>query len=188
LERGGIALGLLSASGCPPAIGLDPTERPLCKSVNEGILDIVSKRRPDFVILSAKWHENPTFLSALRTTIDRMKEAGVGVVVLGESPSFNKLAPHPAAEKLLSGMPIVASMADYNFSEIVRYDRAIGSAIATTASFISVLEKICPLGNCDLVASGTKAIYFDYEHLTDVGAAYYADRLAPLILKDQKSR
>ncbi len=180
----GYRIGALTASACPPLVGVEIGERPYCKAFNDFALARLVQEKPDVVILSALWYADPAWMTALDTSISTLRAAGIRVVVLGISPMFKQRVPLLIADRMRAGTDPNYSVDDLdpNWVDAPQAMMKAHFAGRTDATFISVMDRACDGKRCPLMVDQEHPMYYDIAHLTPKGSAYYADMLTPLIL------
>lgn len=65
----------LTASGCPPLLGVEFSKRPECRRINDFALNTVRRQRPDVILLAAAWisYDEPTIRSGINATLNELK-------------------------------------------------------------------------------------------------------------------
>jgi hypothetical protein len=174
----GYALGQLTSSGCPPIIGFEVAERPMCKGVNDAIVAKLLEVKPSILIMGAAWKAAPREVLLLDQTLDRLTGAGIRIVLLGPGPVYRDSIPNILTERLKSGNDRVLSDRDI---EPVAFEREAAMLARYGArpgvKYVSVLETGCPRGQCRIMRNGAP-LYTDRAHLTPDGSSYFAGLLA----------
>ncbi len=76
-------------AGCPPNLSYFSYARPACTRFNERALSIIREANIQAVILSGRWTDyQARGFDGLQKTIDRLRDMGVKVYVIGQSPEF----------------------------------------------------------------------------------------------------
>lgn len=180
----GYEIGALTASACPPLVGVEIAERPHCRAFNEFALARLVQEKPDIVILSALWYADPAWMDALDKSIATLRGAGIRVAVLGISPMFKQRVPLVVADKMRAGIDPRYSDDDLD-PKWVDAPEAMMKAhfkARTDVTFISVMDLACHRGRCPLLDEQDRPYYYDIAHLTPEGSVHYAELLTPAIL------
>ncbi|MGO4719394.1 acyltransferase family protein [Stenotrophomonas sp. 2MCAF14_2] len=180
----GYEIGALTASACPPLVGVEIGERPHCKAFNDFALQRLVDEKPDVVILSALWYADPAWMSALDKSIAALRAADIRVVVLGISPMFKQRVPLVVADKMRAGADPRYSSTDLDPNWISGPEAMMKAHFKgrTDATFISVMDRACVQGRCPLLDEHDHPLYYDIAHLTPEGSVQYAALLVPVIL------
>jgi peptidoglycan/LPS O-acetylase OafA/YrhL len=158
-HQAGVRLAQYTASGCAPILGMQVSERPLCKSINDAVLGRIKILKPDIVVLSARWdlyndwdvdRDRAARMEKLLQTIQAIKSAGVRkVVVIGSAPFwksdvpmllFNEVRRNPA-------IPVPHRLAR---SLVAAHDDSLIAATAQSggAVYISLFDRLCDPTSC----------------------------------------
>lgn len=181
----GISLGVLTASACPPILGIDVAARPYCKEGNDLDFEVISKLRPDILIMTAAWNPAPNVMDALNKTLDKVSLLGIKVVILGESPVYKLSVPTIVADRIRLGNKNLTSEGVLDQATIDNSERAVVEVVLkrADAKYISVFKAVCPKGLCPMTTADETPLHYDITHLTPAGSRYFAKVLTPLILK-----
>jgi len=190
LAQRGVALGQMTASACPPLIGLAQPSRPNCFAFNEFALAQIIRARPDVVILGAFWTSYDLDFSYLNATLDHLRAAQINAVVLGANVAFKRPVPTMLAERLTKGGNNRSSelLTDVIFKTDADLRRHLQAR--SGVRHLSILETVCAGQSCPTLINSVP-MHFDTMHLTREGSAYYGRLLAPKILNsltDKKRR
>ncbi|MFC3685185.1 acyltransferase family protein [Hydrogenophaga luteola] len=193
-ESGRYEFGLAerTAAICPSVLGIEP--RPLCRSLNDANIQAIRDTRPDIVILYSWWHNKRYDLRNLEATVEQIQQAGVPrIILLGAVPYWKKHLPQILLEEWKKG-PVQArpplrlgeAFLDpevRNATEIMR-ERARKMGI----EFISGMDFFCNAQGCltRLSEDATQPLSYDYGHLSTGAAAFYIERLAPLMFSNTR--
>ncbi|MGQ0559747.1 MAG: acyltransferase family protein [Sphingosinicella sp.] len=163
-----------TVSGCRPTI--DTTAKARCRHVYDSVFGpLLATRRVDRVILSARWHDGDVGLMA--QTIAAIRRYGTPVLVVGPIMEYDGAFPLLLARAMARGDP--ASMVDFQLAERRQLDRRMARAvIAAGGDYVSLIDLLCPDGDCRLLAPDGAPMHFDYGHLTLSGALWLVDRIA----------
>ena len=178
------ALSQLTASGCPPLIGVDIGWRPHCKPINDHLLETVAATRPDTLYLHANWllYADDLDIADLSRTVDAVGRASPStrVVIVGGVPQWPPSLPEYSVR---SGLNPLASIRLPNRTiRDVRDidDRLRAVAEAGPALFISLIDQVCNKESCIAMVPALqdpKLMAWDYGHLTKEGSTFVAGLL-----------
>lgn len=181
-----------TASGCPPVLGFNIANRPLCKKINESTLKKIKEIKPEYVILSAYWagyngktNNDPNGIweyldtDKLRNTIIQLKSIGIdNIVVIGSLPAYRVRQPDLLVRHTPWSNRNIRSYEEFNTS-VIEFSNKVKNSVEGLAIFIDPLSELCNDEGCLL--SSTSDIYtpiaFDYGHLTDTGSVFVVDKI-----------
>ncbi len=180
--KAGYSLGQLTASLCPPILNYDVSSRPKCRDFNTAALAEIERRKPALVLMVAIWNMGPDGFAKLKTTVARLRQAGIEALILAESPYYRAAVPRLLIERLRSGNVSVTSDADLSKSTrlgLPQLKSLFGPRV------VSIANVMCPKGKCPMSLNGV-AVHFDVLHLTPHGSRYFGRHLVPVILQRAK--
>jgi hypothetical protein len=174
----------LTASACPPAVGLEVAARPNCATFNDIALARILEVRPDILILASGWIVSSALLDKLDETISKLREASITPVVLGAPPFYRASIPRVLAERLKAGNRDPFSGPDLAPGFTLEMDAAIEKHLQNRSDvrFVSIIKTACPGNQCPIVINGKTPLHFDPLHLTSAGSTFFAIALLPSIL------
>jgi SGNH domain (fused to AT3 domains) len=97
-ERGD-SVAQYTSSSCPPIIGFDKADRPLCHAINDSIYQRVKAIRPPIVLLAHDWPQSiaENSLAGLPGTEEALRGSGVRrIILLGPVPHWVAALQHGA--------------------------------------------------------------------------------------------
>lgn len=173
---------LLSASLCPPLVGLDIPARPNCKGINEAVIEKIRSNSFDHVYIHADWKQHKhvlekTLLESIRAIRSNSKSS---ITLVGGVPQYSPSLPilllnsrDPLSDNTTTQVNVVS---------IVEVDALLRSMAKNEGvNFISIIDLICKEGRCrSVVLSGQSTfepMIWDYGHLTESGSRYLANRI-----------
>jgi peptidoglycan/LPS O-acetylase OafA/YrhL len=182
LTREGRAVRQLTASSCPPALGYNRWNRPLCARHNRAMLDaLVADPAIETVVLFADYggygDDRPRVIAGLREAALALHAAGKRIVLVyplptprfdvpkasgliawrgGDPQAWGARAPDPAALATERSLDALARAVD---------GEAVRPAVA-----------LCANGFCRTTGPDGAALYFDDRHLSLSGARLVLDR------------
>ncbi len=154
-----------SASGCKPllnAVGSD-----YCVVLMRYMLERWLPQSPpelSAVLISARWEIGDQ--AALAGTLASLGKTGKRLALFGPSPEFRARLPLLLAYEEILGRPLAARLVK---TERFELDRVYRRNPALAPVFLSVIDALCPQGQCQTHA-GEVPLYFDRDHLTVEGA------------------
>ena len=179
-----ISLGQLTASACPPILGIDISVRPYCKDANTIFIRKIAEVQPDLLIITASWPTIPEYLNSFDLTLDEVEKLNIkNVIVIGEGPWFKRSVPMIMVERLKNDSTNFDAIDDLENLKITKSDNAIGKIISARKDmvYISLFKTLCPKGLCPMASQDGKPLIFDVVHLTPEGSAFYSKEITPQI-------
>ncbi|RWC48877.1 MAG: acyltransferase [Mesorhizobium sp.] len=163
-------------AGCPPDLTYFSYARPACTRFNERALSIIHDANIRAVILSGRWTDyQARGFGGLQKTIDRLREMGVKVYTVGQSPEFiadvQKIAFFAKREHVGTTSWPMAMDPDIN-ARVLPFTKG--------ADFIDPLTYLCDSAGCSYADAKTKQfLYFDYGHFSSAGATLAISKYWP---------
>jgi peptidoglycan/LPS O-acetylase OafA/YrhL len=160
---------LYATAGCPPVLSYFSYARPKCQEFNRQALRHIEKLGIRRVILAARWVDlQARGLDGIRTTLDALKQLGVDVTIIGQSPMF--ITDIAVIGARLDGA--TTTRADRDVWESV-VDQRLNTrlrGLTLGAQFIDPTPYLCPGGLCEFREDGAY-LYFDYGHFSTLGSS-----------------
>jgi peptidoglycan/LPS O-acetylase OafA/YrhL len=177
-------------AACMPTLNAAAQGDTSCRSFAAQMDAFFRDRKVDLVIMSADWLEYgrgsrfDSMIADLAKTIAALNDKGIPVAFLGPSVQFRSRLPSILIRADLRGER--ARSEDCVLSNIFSFDRRMQLALphATTFSFVSVLDAVCPAQRCPLVVGGGIPLSFDHAHLTAEGSVFVAEKIALLLVPE----
>lgn len=93
LEANATSLGSnvvqITHAGCPPLLSYNSSGIPACAAFNQKAFHLATSGGFSIVLLTALWDIHDTHkLEGLQQTLDKLRQAGLSVIVIGQSPRF----------------------------------------------------------------------------------------------------
>jgi peptidoglycan/LPS O-acetylase OafA/YrhL len=183
LAERGYALGQATASACRPLIGFDTPDLPHCADFNAFALAWLLENRPSMVIVDGAIN-NDAELQLLDASVQKLKAAGIHVVILGAIPLYNRPVPIMLADWLQEGRyDNRATPEDFLNSWPIRADAITAPHFGSDPSvtYVSLLSVFCPDAMCVVEEHGVPLLY-DSAHFTKQGSAYCAAAIVDRIV------
>ena len=164
-----------TASNCPPLVGIDYRYLPHCRAMNDETLKLISKEKPDVVILSADWILYDWRL--VQKTIDALHTMGIKQIdLVGPSPHWvNRITKQMYINNRLSPLGEEQSMSKGLDRQFLNVDQQMSEfAGIWKVNYISIAKALCGDKEC-LFRTGPnleQLIYFDESHFTKIGSQY----------------
>ncbi|WP_425102255.1 acyltransferase family protein [Tropicibacter sp. S64] len=187
----GKALRLLTASSCPPVMGLDLADRPDCRDANAGWLAglVQDGDIETVVLLSDAVQYLPrvdaqAFEAGFRETVRALTDAGKRVILVAQLPVIGMEAPSVAGHALARGAD--PAMIGRDRAQVEAEHAAWTLVLADVAALPGVtlydpLPRLCAPDLCPLVDADGTVLYFDPSHVTRAGARSLAGDLQGLL-------
>jgi len=171
-----------SAAGCPPILSYYSFANKACTTFNAGVIDVIKEHDIKTVVLSARWNNvKNRGLDGLTETIATLKDMGLNVYVIGQSPEFSidvQILNYMKSAKIDHGTD---KWKIHLSSEINDH---IKSLIGDTP-FIDPLPYVCEGNSCAYRKDG-ELLYKDYGHYSDQGSDMAVKLYFPLLKSHQK--
>jgi peptidoglycan/LPS O-acetylase OafA/YrhL len=173
-------------AACMPTFNAAAQGNGSCRSFAGQMDAFFRDHKPSLVILSADWLEYsrpPRFdgvIADLKQTISALNAAGMAVVLLGPAVQFRTRLPSMLMRAHLRH--VEPRPDDFVLPDIFLLDEKMKAALPAQDkfSYVSVVDKICPMRQCPLTIDGGIPLAWDHAHLTAEGSAYVMGRLAPM--------
>jgi peptidoglycan/LPS O-acetylase OafA/YrhL len=180
-------LAQFTANSCGPWLSVDAPGNPNCRSINDEVLRIVGRARPDVVVLHARGSTRPEDIKGLKKTILALRALSIPhIIVLGPVPVWKRGLPNEVLRYFVMHHALIPE----RFSQRVyrSWDDAQmrSELMEAGAEYISAWDAMCDKDGCltrlgeqpeDVVAS-------DQHHLTEAGSKFLIEtikaEIAPL--------
>ena len=154
----------LTFGGCPPFLVGPSREDPGCRKVIAAVAAAVESTRFDAILVAANWQSGER--AALAATLSYLRPLTDRVVLFGPIVRYR------------ANLPELITASANPEREVVKYrivpddeDRRLRAMAADLGvGYVSLLELICPKGNCLLYDTDGKPIQWDNGHLTPEGS------------------
>ena len=157
-----------TAGGCAPAFDFDPPYRPLCKDFSAQVERILADYSIHTVVLAAGWSlalENGMTFADLERTVEILRNKGVRVVIIGQSPRFDQSVEDLSNRARIFGKQKTVSTVSTDFESINRELHKI----AGSEGFVDPSRLFCEEQKCRF--RGSDGYYFwDDGHYTRPGS------------------
>ena len=157
-----------TAGGCAPAFDYDPVFRPQCKQFSAQIDRILTAYDIRTVVMAAGWQlalENGLEYEDLKNTVDLLRDKGIRVVMIGQSPRFDQSVEDISNRARILGVKRTEGTVSMDLSSL----NAKLREIAGPDSFVDPSGLFCDGQKCRF--EGPEGFYFwDDGHLTTLGS------------------
>ena len=133
------------------------------------------------MILAATWPQNENARRLLRDTISDLGHTVPFIVLLGPPISYQAVVPRILAHRALRGLD--SNLQSYLGKGLFEFDKKMATDFPDTDgfSFVSVLQSVCPEGNCPTLLNGSVPLQWDTFHLTAPGSEYIVSKIWPKV-------
>ena len=189
--KSGSRLALLAFGSCPPAIGLVLKEWPRCREFNDMVMQHLRAAKPRVVILSAHWLNYEKRRSLLGNdviqhvsdTVNRLRDAGIEVFVVGPSPIFPSEVPLLALAK--SG-PAKDGLFHARFSKM--FDALFRDMQSEgKVRYLPAYTVFCDASELCRFRDEAAHFFYDNGHMTREGADRVVDQLSHVVFGNRMS-
>jgi SGNH domain (fused to AT3 domains) len=180
-------LAQFTANSCGPWISVDVPGNPNCRGINDEVLGIIDRARPEVVLLHARGSTRPEDVAGLKKTILALRALAVPrIIVLGPVPVWKR----GLQNEVLRYYVVHHALIPARSSERVYRswdDARMGSELtAAGAEYISAWDVMCSESGC-LTRLGERpqdVVVSDQHHLTELGSRFLItaikDKIAPI--------
>jgi hypothetical protein len=168
----GFGIAQFTSSSCIPAVNADIAGVPNCRAINDKVLELARKLRPDIVILHGTFEK---YLDHVTETVVALKQmTDARVIVLGPVPGWKRGLPNEVLRYYMLHHDLIPQ----RFNGAVSsngYDAKMRAALEPEgAEFISAWDLLCNADGC-LTRVGDEASDIsasDQVHLTEKGSIF----------------
>jgi peptidoglycan/LPS O-acetylase OafA/YrhL len=169
-----------TASGCPPIMDLEISDRPSCKEINDYILRRISDSKPDRIVLAGRWVMYDW--QRIDDTINKLRALGISKIdLVGPDPWWKNGLPRqlysayqgnrfsPIPSRMRSGLNESFETVDLNMAQ--QFSKKV-------TNYISLRSILCDKDGCltQVDNSDNKLIAWDYGHFTKAGSDYVVSK------------
>jgi peptidoglycan/LPS O-acetylase OafA/YrhL len=174
-ELGNVNLTQVTSSGCRPTIDFSGSD--YCTSLMRwAYAELISTHHFDAIIVSGRWAS--TDLSSLKETIDMLSSYSEKLFILGPIVTYDQALPRLLARSFPNVNDSDLLIKATNYESIKKIDSSFKKmTFSPSARYVSVLDAICPGGNCIKVTPEGIPMQWDYGHLTYEGSLEVIARL-----------
>ena len=167
-----------NGSGCPPLLDMDFNDYPNCRAMNDDVMSLVQKEKPQKVILAAIWGNYDW--RKLTDTIARLRAQGVkDIDIIGPVPAWQETLPMQlyAVYKDTGDIPLRMNIG-LNTGFMQLDDQMVVFAKEKHVNYISPRRILCNADGCltRLGDNNESLIAWAYCHLTQKGSEYLVSR------------
>ncbi len=174
-----------TASGCPPLVDVEISDRPHCKKINDFVKEEIQQIRPGMIILHANWRRYKKYEVAkqLERTIEFVRHVSPStrIIIVGVMPQWTPSLPVYMVKRHI---PLAAEQ--YVDNSYVRNGRILDKDLRAVAekkgvAFFSAIDALCVSDRCratTAIGGGLTLTMWDSGHLTEGGSIFFATELA----------
>lgn len=174
-ELGNVNLTQVTSSGCRPTIDFSGSD--YCTSLMRwAYAELISKHHFDAIIVSGRWASSD--LSSLKETVDMLSKYSEKLFILGPIVTYDQALPRLLARSFPNVSDSDLLIKATNYESIKKIDSSFKKmTFSPSAHYVSILDAICPSGNCIKVTPQGIPMQWDYGHLTYEGSREVIARL-----------
>lgn len=174
-ELGNVNLTQVTSSGCRPTIDFSGSD--YCTSLMRwAYAELISKHHFDAIIVSGRWASSD--LSSLKETVDMLSKYSEKLFILGPIVTYDQALPRLLARSFPNVSDSNLLIKATNYESIKKIDSSFKKmTFSPRAHYVSILDAICPSGNCIKVTPQGIPMQWDYGHLTYEGSREVIARL-----------
>lgn len=181
-----LTLVQMTASGCPPILGLSPPTRPNCEQANDYVLEWIAQRKPGRIILAGQWLTYDW--TTLSRTLEELKSIGIQRIdLVGPAPVWRKPLPSTVlydAWRRGDAEPVIAARTWHNLKKHVRrVDQDMRAyAEKVQIGYISPFEILCTAEGCLTFVGapiGENLTTWDDGHMTAKASEHVVSKFPP---------
>lgn len=186
-ETHDFGLAQLTSASCIPALNADIAGVPNCRAMNDKILGLVRRIKPDIVLLHGTWEK---YLDHVAETVAAVRQIGARVVVLGPVPGWKRGLPNEVLRYFMLHHALIPQ--HYKGAVTINgYDPVMRKTlIPQGAEFISAWDELCNADGC-LTRTGDSArdiAASDQVHLTENGSIFLVRAVIDRVLGERATR
>ena len=149
----------LTASACPPVLGMGFEQRPHCKRINDYVFARIEALKPSVVVMAAFWShyngspERPLIdIAGLRRTIQRVRQLGPKVILVGNAPVWDVLPAKMVVDSWRKSKWLNKSFEHLDMRSMQMNDALQELVTTLDATFVSPFEDFCSSEGCSVFA------------------------------------
>ena len=165
-------INLLQATGCNPILGA--ARQAHCGELLDNTFrQFLPKHQMDLILVSQSWFNDESDIPRIGATVAYLRRFSPNVVVVGQTPVFDRPEPDLLASDLRFGTDLIRR---HLVHEIPKLDARM-DALANKEgwTYISAYKALC-VDQCFLYASPGIPLYRDRGHFTVAGSRLFAER------------
>lgn len=175
-----------TSSSCPPIFDYYSGSVPNCRAFNDNVPKILAQYKISTVVMSGRWEsefKRGVSPSDVAATVTRLKEMGVKVYVIGQSPEFYNKVQIIFAQAGYDANTSEAS-APLSFNRKINFEL---ESVLPADAFIDPLKVLCGPTDCRYLREGQYVIW-DYGHFSAFGSRLAVASYFPFISNEDPER
>lgn len=164
-----------TANSCGPWLAVDVPGYPNCRNNNDEVLAIVSRARPDVVLLHARGSSRPEDIAGLKKTILALHALSIPrIIVLGPVPVWKRSLPNEVVRYLVIHHALIPARSSERVYRTWDDAQMRSEMTKVGAEYISAWDVMCNADGC-LTRLGEKpedVVASDQHHLTESGSSF----------------
>lgn len=162
-------------SGCRPVI--EAVGRPECVAMYDRFYkDVLPELRFSAIIVSARWRNGE--YHNIGATVDILSNYADRVIVLGQTVEYDYSLPELLMASYLPRRSSDVQAFMSRWPEIQEIDRRMAQELSgQPVEYYSILEAVCPGGECTFLSLSGVPLVWDYGHFNTSGATLIVERL-----------
>jgi peptidoglycan/LPS O-acetylase OafA/YrhL len=180
-------LAQFNANSCGPWLTVNVPGNPNCRGINDEVLGIVSRARPDVVVLHARGSTQPEDIAGLKETILALHALSIPhIIVLGPVPVWKRGLPNEVLRYFVIHHALIPARSSQRVYQSWDDAEMRAAIVKLGAEYISAWDVMCNADGCltrlgegpdDIVAS-------DQHHLTESGSTFLVQSIEDKILPE----
>jgi peptidoglycan/LPS O-acetylase OafA/YrhL len=174
-----------TANSCGPWLAVDVPGNPNCRSINNEVLGIVSRSRPDVVLLHARGSARPEDIAGLKETILALHALSIPrIIVLGPVPVWKRSLPNEVVRYLVIHHVLIPARSSERVYRTWNDAQMRSEMTKLGAEYISAWDVMCNADGC-LTRLGEKpedVVASDQHHLTESGSTFLIQSIKDQIM------
>jgi peptidoglycan/LPS O-acetylase OafA/YrhL len=180
-------LAQFTANSCGPWISVDVPGNPNCRGINDDVLGIIDRARPQVVLLHARGSTRPEDIAGLKKTILALRALAVPhIIVLGPVPVWKRGLQNEVLRYYVMHHALIPARSSQRVYRSWDDARMGSELMEAGAEYISAWDVMCGEGGC-LTRLGERpqdVVVSDQHHLTELGSKFLIaaikDKIAPI--------
>jgi hypothetical protein len=187
-ETRDFGIAQFTSSSCVPALNIDVAGTPNCRAINDKVLSLARKIKPDIVLLLGAWEK---YLDNVAETVAALKQQTTArVVVLGPVPVWRRGLPNEVLRYFMLHHRLIPGRSSEALSSIWPDAMLSAKLVPPGAEYISLWNAMCNADGC-LTRIGDKASDIsasDQVHFTERGSVFVVESIIDQVLRGQTPR